>query len=96
MATTIDKLVDRFKVKVYRLDDDSRTKLCGEPLTRMGSKEHDGDEGGDYFIIPAHQADYINSMFPKYQISEPYIPGVDTEKLIIKEKPKREEDEEKK
>ena len=92
---TIDKLVDRFKVKVYREEDDGRTKLCGEEYIRPEDNRHDGDSMGGYFIIPAHQADYINTMFAKYKVSEPFIPGVDTEKLVVQDKPKREEDEKK-
>jgi len=43
--------------------------------------DQDGKER-HFFVIPAHQADYINSAFRKYKVSEPYLPGVDNEALL--------------
>lgn len=86
--TVQEKMIERFKVKVIKDENDDRNSLCGEPLQK--------DEfGTHYFIIPGHQADYINRIFPNYQVSEPFIPGVDIESaLSMQEKPQPEELEE--
>ena len=85
--TAQDKMMERFKVKVIKTDPDDRISLCGEKLQV--------EDGKHFFIIPGHQADYINRMFPSYQVTEPFIPGVDLEAaLAIQEKPAPEETEE--
>ena len=72
----MDKLAARARVKVIKPEpgSDDRTSLCGEPLEKgfdaEGNVEH-------FFTIPASQADYINSAFIHYKVTEPFIPGVD-------------------
>ena len=80
--TAQEKMMDRFKVKVFKTAPDDRLSLCGEKL------QIDPATGKHYFVIPGHQADYINRCFPSYQVSEPYIPGVDLESALkLQEKP---------
>lgn len=84
--TAQEKMMDRFKVKVFKAIPDDRLSLCGEKL------QIDKATGKHFFVIPGHQADYINKCFPGYQVTEPYIPGVDLESaLAIQEKPQPEE-----
>lgn len=79
--TAQDKMMERFKVKVIKTVEDDRNSLCGEPFKRDAAGRH-------VAVIPGHQADYINKCFPTYQVSEPYIPGVDLESALkIQEKP---------
>lgn len=83
-----DKMMERFKVKVVKTVPDDRNALCGEKV------QIDTDET-QYFIIPGHQADYINRAFPHYKVSDPFIPGVDLESALeFQEKPKADEEEE--
>lgn len=76
MANVMDQLAARARVRVIKPgpSSDDRTMLCGEPMQKGF------DEGGNeihYFEIPAHQADYINSAFRKYKVTEPFLPGID-------------------
>lgn len=88
--TVQDKMMERFKVKVIANDVNGRNSLCGEPIQK-------GEDGTLFFIIPGHQADYVNKCFPNYKVSEPFIPGVDIESaLSFQEKPVAEEEAEKK
>ena len=81
MANVMDKLAARARVRVYKPGpgSDDRASLCGEPMQK--DLDQDGKER-HFFVIPAHQADYINSAFRKYTVSEPYLPGVDNEALL--------------
>lgn len=63
-----DKILGKVKVKVYKKVEDDRTSLCGEPLQI-------DEQGRKYFEIPAHQADYIASVFPHYEMGDEYIPS---------------------
>lgn len=84
--TAQEKMMDRFKVKVFKTAPDDRLSLCGEKM------QIDKATGRHCFIIPGHQADYINRCFPSYQVTEPYIPGVDLDSaLTIQDKPAPEE-----
>ena len=74
--TTKEKMMDRFKVKVFKAEPDDRLSLCGEEI------QIDKETGKHFFVIPGHQADYINRCFPSYQVTEPYIPGVDLESAL--------------
>jgi len=81
MSNVMDKLASRAKVRVYKPapSSDDRSTLCGEPMQKdLGP---DGVER-HFFEIPAHQADYINSAFRKYTVSEPFLPGVDDTALL--------------
>lgn len=87
MSNVMDKLASRARVRVYKPSpgSDDRTKLCGEPLQK--DMDQEGKER-HFFEVPAHQADYLNSAFRKYTVSEPFFPGVDnTELLGSMEKP---------
>lgn len=86
-TSTMDKVMDRFRVKVIKVGDDDRTSVCGEKFISPRMQEHDGtsikingeDVKRPYCVIPAHQGDYIKKIFPSYQVSDPFIPGVDLE-----------------
>lgn len=81
MSNVMDKLASRAKVRVYKPapSSDDRSTLCGEQMQKdLGP---DGVER-HFFEIPAHQADYINSAFRKYSVSEPFLPGVDDTALL--------------
>jgi len=78
MATLQDQinaLGNKMKVKVTkdpaRMDD--RCSLCGEPVQQ-------DDEGNQFFIIPAHTADYQSKLHPHYNFGEPFIEGLKEEK----------------
>lgn len=81
MANVMDKLASRARVRVYKPapGSEDRSTLCGEPMQRDM-----GPDGGErhFFEVPAHQADYINSAFRKYTVSEPFLPGVDDTALL--------------
>lgn len=78
-GTTEDKIIARFRVKVTKTQPDDRSSLCGEPAQT-------GPDGKQFFIIPAHQADYIKQIFPQYEVSEPGLPEELTQKTAPKEK----------
>lgn len=87
MSNVMDKLASRARVRVCKPypGSDDRTILCGEPMQK--DLDQDGKER-HFFEVPAHQADYLNSAFRKYSVSEPYFPGVDdTSVLNTLEKP---------
>ena len=66
MARTIsEKILSDVKVRVFKVTEDDRTSLCGEPVKK--------DKGKSYFEIPAHQADYVKSLFAHYEVSEEFI-----------------------
>lgn len=90
--SVMDKVTDRFKVKVYKKREDSRTSLCGEKFVSEKDPAFDGDKKGGYFIIPAHHADFINQTYRHYVLSAPFIPGVDDAKNLAEQaKPETEE-----
>lgn len=66
-----DQLLARVKVKVTKVELDDRMSLCGEPLQK------DKDTGEHFFIIPGHQADYVNVIFPSYEVSDEFETGSD-------------------
>lgn len=74
MATILDKLAARARVRVYKSAPraDDRTTLCGEELEQ--GKDADGNDT-EFWTIPAHQGDYINGAFNQYTVSEPFLPG---------------------
>lgn len=85
MSNIMDKITERFRVKVYKNRADDRTSLCGEKIIHPGTPLHDGDTKGAYFVIPANHADFINTTYRHYSISEPYIPGIDDAKNLPKQ-----------
>lgn len=70
MQTTEEKIISRFRCKVTKRTPDDRARLCGE-------KVQSAPDGTQFFLIPAHQADYIKGIFSQYDVSDPYIPEVD-------------------
>ena len=87
-----DKINERFRVKVYKAtpNADDRHSLEGEPM----QKENVGTpDEKHFFVVSAARAEYINGIFKHYNVSEPYIPGVDDDKMLkMIEKPKSEEE----
>lgn len=71
----LNALANRMKIKAFKPADnpDDRLTLCGEPVMR-------DDEGRQYFIIPAHAADYQSKLHPHYEFGEPYIDGEEPKK----------------
>ena len=61
-----EDFIKRLKVKVYLKEPDARLYLCGEP------KQHNQD-GSSYFVIPAHQRQYIKDIMPHYIVGEEYL-----------------------
>lgn len=62
-----DKIAARIKVAAYKPADniDDRTSLCGEPFKV-------DDDGRQVAIIPAHTAEYLKKLLPKYEFSEEF------------------------
>jgi hypothetical protein len=54
------------KVKVTKQEGDGRTVLCGEPLQI-------GEDGKEFFIIPAFQGKYIRET-TGYDVSDEFLP----------------------
>lgn len=66
MAKTLtEKMLSKVKVKVYKRIPDDRTLLCGEPVQT--------DKRGEFFVIPAHMADYVRAVFKQYDVDEEFI-----------------------
>lgn len=59
----INAIANRTKVKIYKPVDntDDRVSLAGEKV------QLDGD-GRQFFVIPAHQAEYQTQLHPHYEI----------------------------
>lgn len=62
-----EKFTSSLKVKVTKNESDSRNSLCG------GKMQVD-DEGNEYFIIPAHQAEYQSKIHPHYTFGPEFVP----------------------
>lgn len=59
------KMLSTLKVKVYKKMHDDRTLLCGEPMQT--------NKKGDFFVIPAHMADYVKAVFQQYEVTEEFV-----------------------
>ena len=83
---TMQKMLDRFKLKLIKKEDDGRKSFRGELFITPRDKDHDGTEYNgkktSYCIIPAHDADYVKSLCANmgYECSDPFIPGLDDKK----------------
>lgn len=55
------------KVKVTKNENDGRLLLKGEPVQM-------GDDGKEFFIIPAYFAKYIKDTCPGWDVSEEFVP----------------------
>lgn len=69
----IDDFKKQVKVKVTKNENDARVLLCGEAMQT-------GDDGKEFFIIPAHQAEYIKTTCPGWDVSDEFVPEVKAEK----------------
>lgn len=58
--------VNKLKVKVFLKTPDDRSLLCGEPKQR-------GEDGREFFVIPAHQGKYIGDTIPHYEVGEEFV-----------------------
>ena len=81
---TMQKMMERFKLKVTKTEADARTSLRGEVFIQPKDGNHDGTCNEDgakmaYCIIPAFDPEYIKNFCKnsKYIVSEPFIPGLD-------------------
>lgn len=89
-TTLSEDISARVKVKVSKPEPDALRSLYGEPVI---VDENDQE----YFIVPAHKAQYTREVFPKYIVSEEFLPDSEINKLrdksknIQTEQPKSEE-----
>lgn len=80
---TMQKMLDRFRLKITKSEQDARKSFRGEPFIQPGTADHDGTEVNGvkvpYCIIPAHDPDYVKALCQnmKYTVSDPFIPGID-------------------
>lgn len=58
--------VNKLKVKVFLKIPDGRLTLCGEPKQM-------GEDGREFFVIPAHQGKYIEDTIRHYEVGEEFI-----------------------
>jgi len=65
----VNDIVNRGRVKVTKPanNSDDRISLCGSPIQR--------EDGEEFFIIPAHQAEYQSKLHPHYKFGEPFMEG---------------------
>lgn len=63
----IEDFKSQVKVKVTKRDSDGRVLLCGEPVQT-------DEDGKQFFIIPAHQAEYIKATCIGWDVSEEFVP----------------------
>lgn len=94
---TMDQMMDRFKCKVVKNIVDDRTSIEGEVFITPRMPEHDGTEidgvKKPYCFISAHRADYIKKLFcGRYEVSDPFIPGIDSDLTFSPVVPDKEED----
>ena len=68
-VTASQLAMNRIKVKVVKQGPDDRTTLCGEP---MQEKKNTKGKMEQFFIIPAHQGEYIKRSFPMYDVSKEF------------------------
>jgi hypothetical protein len=69
----IEDFKKQVKVKVVKSENDGRVLLCGEPVQV-------GDDGKEFFVIPAHQAEYVKTTCPGWIVGEEFMPEVKAEK----------------
>lgn len=88
---TMQKMMDRFRIRITKTEQDSRSSYRGEKFIHPSAEEHDGEMvttiDGDqrkmpYCIVPAHDPEYVKNFCRnnKYICSEPFIPGLDDKK----------------
>lgn len=92
---TMQKMMDRFRLRITKTEQDSRSTFRGERFIQPNEEAHDGatiEVDGvhrkmPYAIIPAHEPEYVKNfcLNSKYHLSEPFIPGVDDKKEVKEE-----------
>jgi hypothetical protein len=84
MANAMEKIQDKFRVRVIKKEDDTRISVAGEKFIRPGHPDHDGTEldgkPAEYAVIPAHHADHIAANNKQYVYSDPFIPETPKER----------------
>jgi len=73
-------LNDLAKVRVSKPEPDNLKMMCGEPLQI-------DEKGNEYFVIPAHQAEYVSKIFSRYQVSDEFLPDDVVETMQGKKQP---------
>lgn len=76
----MQKMLDRFRIKIIKTEQDARTTFRGEKFIQPSDPEHDGTEiegvKKPYVIVPAHDPEYLKNICTnmKYSMSEPFLP----------------------
>jgi hypothetical protein len=78
-TTLSEDISARVKVKVLKPEPDALRHLYGE---HVQTDEHDQE----YFVVPAHQAKYTREVFPRYTVSDEFLPDEEIDKLRVKSK----------
>lgn len=79
----MQKMLNRFRLKITKLEEDGRKSFRGEEFINPRNPDHDGTEIDgvkvSYVVVPAHEPEYLKNICKsmKYRVSEPFIPGVD-------------------
>jgi hypothetical protein len=77
----MQKMLDKFRIKITKKEQDARTSLRGEMFIQTNNPEHDGTSidgmKKPYVIVPAHDPDYLKNLCANmnYVMSEPFIPA---------------------
>jgi len=61
-----ESFVNKLKVRVFLKTPDDRLTLCGEP-------KQTGEDGREFFVIPAHQGKYIRDTILHYEVGEEFV-----------------------
>lgn len=72
--TLIDQISSSVKVKITKPEPDALRSLFGEPVKT-------DEDGREFFLVPAHTAQYARETFPKYSISDEFLPDEEIGKL---------------
>lgn len=75
-------LNDLAKVRVSKREPDNLRSLAGEPVQV-------DDKSNEFFIIPAHLAEYIRKVFSTYTVSDEFLSDDVLEKLKEKKNEKK-------
>lgn len=78
--STMEKLAEKFSVKVIKPVPDTRVSIAGSEFIPPGHEDHDGESiGGElvaYAVIPAHAADSVKPNNKHYIYGEPFLAEV--------------------
>lgn len=84
MSSASNAVNARMKVYAYKNEEnpDGRETLCGE------ARQFD-ENGREFFIVPAHQKEYLKQILPSYEYSEEFeAKKVDGKFVPVDEAPK--------